>query len=148
LAQSGWTVQIGISLTGKIFGVDAAGSFGIAFDSSGSVGFYNETGAGLATSPDGAVGLLAHISNAPNINALGGKFDNANIGGGYGPHATADAFHGTTDQGQNILGTGFTVGAGVGGASSVTRTWSNVGPSTSLWNVFLTAICWQAMCGP
>jgi hypothetical protein len=78
----------------------------------------------------------------------GGWFDNANIGGGWGAHATGDAFNGTTDEGQNVLGTGFTVGAGAGGASSVTRTWTNVGPSTSLWNVFLNAICWQAMCGP
>lgn len=148
MPQSGWTFQIGISLTGEFFGVDAAGNFGIAFDSSGNVGLYNETGAGLATSPDGAVGLSARISNAPTITDLGGWFNNANIGGGWGPHATGDAFNGTSDQGQNIFGAGFTVGVGAGGASTVTRTWTNVGPSTSFWNVFLNAICWQAMCGP
>jgi hypothetical protein len=50
-------------------------------------------------------------SNADSISDLAGLFTNMSLGGGWGPHATGDAFF---DPKGNIAGGGFTAGLGVG----------------------------------
>jgi len=145
--QNGATFQLGISITGKFpFGAAIAG-IGIAVDSSGNIAFYGEYGIGAATSPDAAISIVSHISNAPSVNDLKGGFENASAGGGAAAHATADVSYGTTQQGQPVVSTGFSVGAGAGAASSVTYTTTQIGPSTNLWNAFISLVCGWAICG-
>ena len=67
---------------------------------------YSEGGGGASTSPDAAVGLVLHGSNGSSIQDLNGLFTNANAGGGWGPHATGDAFFGYGHNNQRGVGHG------------------------------------------
>jgi len=149
--SGGLTFQLGVSISGDFFGASGVAAVGIAVDSSGNAALYGEWGGGVATSPDGSVNIVGHISDAPTVNDLSGPFVNVSSGGGWGYHATGDGFYGTGQQGQPVLGTGFSVGAGAGGASSVTYTTTAVSPSVnvwnSFWNTFFSVACGWAICG-
>jgi len=130
--SSGGTVQLGINLAGKVFGLDGTLTFGIALDGNGDVAGYAEYGLGAATSPDLAIGLVGHASNAATVQDLSGIFTNVSSGGGWGAHATGD---------------GFTVGVGAGGGASATITNTVVTPSVNAVGSFLNWLCTWAICG-
>jgi hypothetical protein len=142
--SSGGTVQLGINLAGKVFGLDGTLTFGIALDGNGDVAGYAEYGLGAATSPDLAIGLVGHASNAATVQDLSGIFTNVSSGGGWGAHATGDGFYGMTP---NVLGGGFTVGVGAGGGASATITNTVVTPSVNAVGSFLNWLCTWAICG-
>jgi RHS repeat-associated protein len=123
-----WTGQVGISVS-----IDLGGPFtfnisaGIAFDGHGNVASYNEIGGGASTSPDASIGISLHESNGDSIDDLNGPFVNLAVGGGWGPHATGDAFTGIGSQGQLVEGGGLTIGIGIGAAVSTTITDTTIG---------------------
>ncbi|MES1192158.1 MAG: hypothetical protein ABUS47_13900 [Steroidobacter sp.] len=119
-----WTFQLGANISGKFFGVAVTGAIGLAIDGFGHVAGYAEGGGGASTSPDASVGLVVHSSNGTTIEDLSGGFTNVNVGGGWGPHATVDAFFGGGHDGKLVEGGGLTIGAGAGAgaASSATMT--------------------------
>ena len=111
-----------MNLSGKFFGAALTGTYGHAIDGFGHVATYVEGGGGVSTSPDLAAGLVLHGSNGSSIRDLNGLFSNGSAGGGWGPHATGDAFFGHGQGGQRVEGGGVTVGAGAGATSSTTMT--------------------------
>ncbi|HEX3912076.1 MAG TPA: FG-GAP-like repeat-containing protein [Steroidobacteraceae bacterium] len=149
--QPGGTFQLGVGVLGDWSGAAVTASIGIAFDSSGNMAFYGEYGTGVATSPDGAVFVGAHISNAASVSDLQGPFASASAGGGDAAHATADIAYGTDHNGQPVVSTGYTVGAGLGVAASVTVNPTSVSqpfnPLAASWNAFISYVCSWAICG-
>lgn len=125
-----WTVQVGISFNGAIGPVQVSATYGIAFDGSGNVAGYAEYGGGAGTGADASGGVAVHASNAASIDDLNGPFVNVNAGGGWGAHATGDAFYGYGSNGQRVEGGGITVGFGAGATSSVTVTNTQIGTHT------------------
>ena len=115
-----------------------------ALDSGGNVAGYAEYGAGVATSPDLAISVVGHASNAATVQDLAGPFVNVSSGGGWGAHATGDGFYGTNP---TVFGGGFTVGTGAGAASSVTYTNTVVTPSVNAVGAFFNWLCTWAICG-
>lgn len=123
-----WTRQIGISITLDLGGpLTFNVSGGIAWDGHGNVAPYVEGGGGASTSPDASIGLALHQSNGDSINDLNGPFVNVAAGGGWGAHATGDAFTGQGSQGQLVEGGGLTIGIGIGAGASTTITGTSVG---------------------
>jgi hypothetical protein len=143
--NGGGTVQLGINIAGKVFGLDGTLTLGVALDGGGNLAGYAEYGAGAATSPDLAIGVVGHASNAATVQDLAGPFVNVNSGGGWGPHATGDGF--TSTSSPIVMGGGFTVGTGAGAASSVTYTNTVVTPSVNAVGSFLNWVCTWAICG-
>ena len=123
-----WTRQISISITLDLGGPLTFNlSGGIAWDGHGNVAPYVEGGGGASTSPDASIGVALHQSNGDLINDLNGPFVNVAAGGGWGPHATGDAFTGRGSQGQLVEGGGLTIGIGIGAGASTTITGTSVG---------------------
>jgi hypothetical protein len=143
--NGGGTFQLGVSIAGKLFGIDGTLTLGIAVDTGGDLAGYAEYGAGIATSPDFALGIVGHGSNATTVQDLAGPFVNVSSGGGWGAHATGDGFTSTTSP--IVTGGGFTVGTGAGGASSVTYTNTVVTPSINALRAFFNWACTWAICG-
>jgi RHS repeat-associated protein len=127
-----WTGQIGFNVTAKIWGPLAFSiTGGIAFDGHGNFAGYGEYGGGITTSPDVSGGLALHGSNGDTINDLNGLFTNVSAGGGWGPHASGDAFFGFGANGQRVEGGGLTIGLGAGGSSSTTITNTSIGNNSN-----------------
>jgi len=119
-----WTMQIGFTFGGTA-GVAAGSLFGgVAIDSNGGAGLYYGYGAGLGVGGGASLGASGATSTANYITDLAGPFANVSGGGGWGPDAQADAFYGSNSRGENIVGGGLTIGAGVGasGSALVTNT--------------------------
>jgi hypothetical protein len=124
-----WTGQVGISVNVQVGPISWNGAIGIAFDGYGNVGLYGETGPGVGGGADASGGLVLHGSNAKTICDLSGPFANVSVGGGWGAHATGDAFYGYANDGSRIEGGGLTLGFGAGATSSVSITNTNVIPN-------------------
>jgi len=146
-AKSGLTFQLGLNATGDWWLGAISGTVGFALDSSGNLALYAEGATGTVTSPDASLNIVGHISNAGTTGDLGGPFVDISAGGGAGDHVTSDLFYGTGTHGQPILGTGYSVGIGGGGASSITYGPTVVSPSINLWNSFMSWLCGWAICG-
>ena len=111
------------------------GAFGLAVDSEGNVSYLGVNGFGSGVGARASVGVSASYSPDAQTNSdLGGPFWNVSYGGGLGPSASIDGYAGTTDGGRRITGSGATIGYGVGGGVSVTRTDTTVVPLFNLKN--------------
>lgn len=91
---------------------------------------YDAAGGGLGEAADVSGGVSAAYSpNLCSIYDLNGPFGNVDLGGGWGPHATGDAFYGQGVNAQFVTGAGITLGAGLGegGASTITTTAVTIG---------------------
>ncbi|WP_309869302.1 RHS repeat-associated core domain-containing protein [Luteibacter sp. 1214] len=133
-----WTLQIGfqVSYSVTFFGVGVSGTLGMgaAIDGHGNVAAFSYDGLGGALGTPGAsAGVQTAVSDGDTICALGGKFNNASLGGGWGPDATGDAFWGPGEHGQPVVGAGVTIGAGIGASGSVGQTDTTLGDVGHLW---------------
>jgi RHS repeat-associated protein len=117
-----WTIQVGFSGSGTFLGWSFTGFGGLTIDGQGHVGTYygGGTGAGYGAGLSG--GGSFQFSNACSINDLSGLFANVSRGGGWGPNATGDAFYGKGGNGQDVVGGGITIGAGLGSTGFVGAT--------------------------
>jgi hypothetical protein len=107
----------------------------IAIDQTGAIGSCTSRPAapGLGEGADVSCGLsLAYSPNACSIQDLAGLFTNVSLGG-WGPHASGDAYVGTGAQGQFIGGGGITLGAGLGQRFSTAITTTTIGSLGRLW---------------
>ncbi|WP_114240176.1 RHS repeat-associated core domain-containing protein [Dyella sp. C9] len=129
-----WTFQIGLSLSGSLGPLSFNGSFGIALDSCGTVAAYKEGGFGTGAGADVQVGVGVHTTNGDTLSDLNGPFVNGSVSAGEGVSGTLDALVGTGSHGQVVSGGGFTVGAGLGGATSTSITNTTISSnSIHLW---------------
>ncbi|MHB8624445.1 MAG: RHS repeat-associated core domain-containing protein [Sulfuricaulis sp.] len=133
-----WTFQMGFS--GSYYatlggvGIGVTGGFGFAIDGHGNITTYGYGGKGGALGTPGASGgVQIAVSNGNTVCDLVGPFNNANLGGGWGPDATGDAFWGTGSQGQRVEGGGLTIGGGIGGSAFVGQTNTQLGNIGHLW---------------
>jgi hypothetical protein len=105
------------------------GSSGLAIDEQGNIAILNVGGGGGGAGGRLSGGISVGTSNATHVEQLSSWFNNASVGVAAGPSASADAFHGIDEgSGKTIVGGGFTVGIGLGGGVSVTRTYTDVTP--------------------
>jgi RHS repeat-associated protein len=111
-----WAGQVGLG--GSVTtprGASLSLSFGFAFDSSGGFGTYQAGGPGLGVGTGESWGLSLQLSpNSQTINDLSGPFNAVSAGLGAGAGGTVDGFTGTTTDGRQIYGGGFTIGQGLG----------------------------------
>ena len=133
-----WTFQMGFSgsyyATLDGVGIGVTGGFGFAIDGHGNITTYGYRGKGGALGTPGASGgVQIAVSNGNTVCDLAGPFNNANLGGGWGPDATGDAFWGTGSQGQRVEGGGLTIGGGIGGSAFVGQTNTQLGNIGHLW---------------
>jgi hypothetical protein len=124
-----WTGQVGVAINVTIGPFTVALGGGIAFDGHGNIAGYSEYGGGASVGADISGGLTIKGSNGDTINDLNGPFVNASVGGGAGPHGSADVFMGTGENGQTVTGGGITIGGGLGAGASTTITTTTVGNS-------------------
>lgn len=120
----GLTGSINVPLIGSV-GLAGSWSVGIVWDSHGNVGLYGtSTKVGSGVGAGVGVGVSGAIYGGDVIADFGGPFDNSSIGAGLGPYGSIDIFHDpskpTSDS--SGYGGGVTVGAGIAGSGSVTRT--------------------------
>ncbi|WP_050982884.1 RHS repeat-associated core domain-containing protein [Cupriavidus basilensis] len=121
-----WLVSIGGqgSFTSTPATVSSGGGF--VFDGQGNSGTYTSYGYGAGTGEGGGFGTTISFSpNASNIRDFGGPFTNSSFGLGLGPYVSIDFYK---DPNSSIWGVGITIGAGVGGGASVTRSDTSVVP--------------------
>ena len=128
-----WALNIGISLSVTVPGTPIAfnGGFGIVADGNGNIGGYSSLGAGVGVGAAGSLGVNAGVyPGAKTINDFGGPFNNANFGAGAGPYGSIDIFQDPSKSATSpsSYGGGFTVGIGIGGSGSVTRTDTSIYP--------------------
>jgi RHS repeat-associated protein len=120
-----YTLQLGFSGTGSLWGISIPAGLGFVVDTSGNVGFYIYSGPGVTLGGASAdAGISIQVSNAQTINDLSGPFLNASAHGGVGLGGSVDYFRGPSEHGQ-VSGVGVTVGAAVGASVTVgiTNTW-------------------------
>jgi RHS repeat-associated protein len=124
-----WTFQLGLSINIQLGVLTLQGSSGFAIDGYGNLAILNVGGGGGGAGGRFSGGISVGTSNADQVGQLSSWFDNASIGIAAGPSASGDAFHGIDESsGRTIVGGGFTVGIGLGGGGSVTRTYTAVTP--------------------
>ena len=112
-----WTLQVGISFSGTVLGVNINVNVGVAVDTQGNVGFYQTGGASLGGGASASEGLSATVTNADTIGQLGGTFTNTTVTAGAGVGGSVEVINGNSG-GQQITGVGFTVGPTVGASVS------------------------------
>jgi hypothetical protein len=125
-----WTLQLGLggSVTTP-WGGSLYLSVGVAVDGFGNIGFYETGGPGVGIGlGESYGGTVQYSPNAQTINDLSGPFATVSAGLGAGIGGTVDAFTGTTDDGRNVSGFGFTIGEGLGVTSFDGVTYTGVQP--------------------
>jgi len=127
------TWQVGLTVSGSIFGVGFTVSGSVAIDTHGNLGilYTGGLGAGAGAKLQGGVSVLT--SNATTICNLRGPFAASSVGAGEGVSGSIDMFSGNSPDGW-VVGGGFTAGAGlgVGGFAGGTGT-GILGPVLHLW---------------
>ena len=124
-----WTLQIAISLNLQLGPAALQISSGFAVDNHGNIARIDVGGAGGGAGGRKSGGVSIAASNADNVGQLSSWFNNASAGVAAGPSASIDVFQGRDDAtGKNIVGGGFTFGAGLGGGCSAMRTYTVVTP--------------------
>jgi RHS repeat-associated protein len=122
------TLQIGFSGNINYSIVNLNGGFGIAVDTSGNVGFYNYFGIGGGLGEEAGGGVSIAVSDAPTIGGLAGQFTNFSTNLGDGISGSVDGFTGTDPCGRPIVGSGITIGGGLGASTSGTFTFTDITP--------------------
>ena len=125
-----YTFQLGLNVSGTLFGGTGSLFAGIVIDTQGNVAVYNGYGVGLGEGAGAAGGVSFAVSNAYNVCGIGGPFAQASGTGGFsGAAATADYFTGAGDAPNGIVdGAGATIGIGGGAAASAQFTNTFVHP--------------------
>ena len=125
-----YTFQLGLNLSGTLFGGTGSLFAGIVIDTQGNVAVYDGYGVGLGEGAGVAGGVSFAASNAYNVCGIGGPFAQASGTGGFsGAAATADYFTGAGDAPNGIVdGAGATIGIGGGAAASAQFTNTFVHP--------------------
>lgn len=110
-----YTPQIGFGGSATFCPVCAAlGGGGIAFDTSGNIGFYGYGGGQIGL--EAGIGGSVQVSNAQTIYDLSGPFYNGSVHGGTGIGGSIDGFTGKSDHGL-VSGFGFTFGLSAGASA-------------------------------
>ncbi len=127
------TIQVGISVTGILARLGYTGGVGVAIDFSGNVGLYYEHGPAYGVAAGVSGGGVFHYSNADTIYGLEGLFTNGSVDAGAGPKLSLDGLVGQDENGQTVVGGGFTFGKGAGGGAYLTETNTTIPFSTNWW---------------
>lgn len=126
------TLQLGaaVNIAGGIGPISGSivGGGGVAIDGSGNVARYSYHGVGGGTGLSAGFGGSVQVSNAKNVNDLGGPFLNFSGSGGDGAGGTADFFQGPSPDGV-VTGGGVTGPVQGGAGAFVGRTNTTVGSS-------------------
>lgn len=126
-----WTFGIGLSLNFQIGIININGSIGAVIDGEGNVGIYRVVGGGVGVGVHASGGVSFSGSNAKTICNLSKGFANFNLGGGLGPDAEANLWHGNSPDGP-VTGGGITFGEGLGAGGSGGGTYTWITP-TGTW---------------
>ena len=127
------TLQVGVSVSGTLFGVGFTFSATVGIDIHGNLGVLYTGGLGDGLGADLQGGITVQTSNAATICRLTGVFGNGSVGAGEGLGAAVDVFTGNSPEGV-IVGGGVTVGAGLGAGGFVGPTETVMpGPVLHLW---------------
>ncbi len=133
------TYQAGFSLSGiAAMGIGVGGNIagGIASDNKGNYSLYGSYGGGLAAgTPSLELGVQAAASNGRTVNDLSGTSYNVSMGGGLGPHISADGFTGTSGDNTTVIGGGSSLGVGFGGGSVTGASKTYISPSINILNI-------------
>jgi RHS repeat-associated protein len=125
-----YTLQLGLTVGGTLFGVTVSVFAGVVIDTQGNVAVYDGYGGGLGEGAGVAGGISAAVSNAHTVCGIGGPFAQASGTGGFaGAAGTVDYFTGEGDAPNGIVdGVGATIGVGGGAAASAQATNTFVHP--------------------
>lgn len=133
------TYQAGFSLSGiAAMGLGVGGNIagGIASDNKGNYSLYGSYGGGLAAgTPSLELGVQAAASNGRTVNDLSGTSYNVSMGGGLGPHISADGFTGKSGDNTTVIGGGSSLGVGFGGGSVTGASKTFISPSINILNI-------------
>lgn len=112
-----YTLQIGFGGSGTFCPFCAAlFGGGIAFDTSGNIGFYGYGGVGGQIGLEEGIGGSVQVSNAQTIYDLSGPFYNGSVHGGIGIGGSIDGFTGSSEHGL-VTGFGITFGLSIGASA-------------------------------
>ena len=119
--RTAWTFQVTASVNINIGPVNVNYSVGLAGDSNGGLAVTSTGGAGAGVGSGGSAGVGWDVSNGASVDDLGGPFATTQTSAGLGPSASASGYTGKGSQGQQVAGTGWSVGAGAGGGTYTGR---------------------------
>jgi RHS repeat-associated protein len=115
--RTAWTFEVTASVNINIGPVNINYSVGLAGDSNGGLAITRTGGGGAGVGSGGSAGVGWDVSNGASVDDLAGPFATTQTSAGLGPSASTSGYTGTGSQGQQIAGTGWSVGAGAGGGT-------------------------------